>query len=83
MFVDGGAGYDADAKTRNFSAKAKKMYNYLNTAENSNEGVNMHVIARDTGMPVQDVMTAAEELLSHGTIYTTLDDETFAILDCY
>ncbi|KAI5920179.1 putative replication factor-a protein [Camillea tinctor] len=83
MFVDGGYGANADDKTRGYSAKAKKMYNHLNNSIGNNEGTNMHVIAQETGMSIQDVMAAAEELLGHGAIYTTLDDETFAILDCY
>ncbi|KAI1386419.1 replication protein A, subunit RPA32 [Hypoxylon trugodes] len=76
MFVENN---DA-AFLRGASARAKKMYNYLNQSK-SNEGTNLHVIAKDTGMTVQDVMAAAEELLGNGKIYTTLDDETFAILE--
>ncbi|KAI5868476.1 replication protein A, subunit RPA32 [Durotheca rogersii] len=85
MFVnDGyGGGENADAmRLRNASPKAKKVYEYLN-AHNSEQGVNMHIIARDIGMPVQDVMTAATELLDGGSIYTTLDDETFAVLQMF
>ncbi|KAI0844491.1 replication protein A, subunit RPA32 [Daldinia vernicosa] len=62
------------------SVKARKMYQYLNQSK-SGEGTNMHVIAKETGMTIQDVMAAAEELLGHGKIYTTLDDETFAVLE--
>ncbi|OTB08165.1 hypothetical protein M426DRAFT_317269 [Hypoxylon sp. CI-4A] len=76
MFVENN---DA-AFLRTASAKARKMYQYLNQSK-SNEGTNMHIIARDTGMPIQDVMAASEELLGNGKIYTTLDDETFAVLE--
>ncbi|KAI1776905.1 replication protein A, subunit RPA32 [Hypoxylon cercidicola] len=76
MFVENNDG----AFLKGASAKAKKMYQYLNQSEESNEGVNIHVIARNTGMSVQDVASAAEELLTQGKIYTTLDDETFAVL---
>ncbi|KAI1658024.1 replication protein A, subunit RPA32 [Daldinia decipiens] len=62
------------------SVKARKMYQYLNQSK-SGEGTHMHVIAKETGMTIQDVMAAAEELLGHGKIYTTLDDETFAVLE--
>ncbi|KAI0478944.1 replication protein A, subunit RPA32 [Xylariaceae sp. FL0804] len=90
MFVDGGGGggggggADAamDAKVRGYSGPAKKMFNYLNNAV-ANEGVNIHMIAKDLSMSVQDAMAAAEDLLSQGAIYTTMDDETFAILDGY
>lgn len=77
MFVDDGN----DARYQGYTAKARKMYDYLQRDDNPTEGVHMQVIARDAGMSIQDVMAAAEELLSHGTIYTTMDDETFAILD--
>ncbi|KAI0387859.1 replication protein A, subunit RPA32 [Hypomontagnella monticulosa] len=76
MFVENN---DA-AFLKSASFHAKKMYQYLNQSK-SNEGVNMHVIAKDTGMTIQEVMTAAEELLGSGKVYTTLDDETFALLE--
>ncbi|KAI0888989.1 replication protein A, subunit RPA32 [Annulohypoxylon maeteangense] len=76
MFVENN---DA-AFLRGATPRAKKMYQYLNQSK-SNEGVNIHIIARDTGMTVQDAMTAAEELLGNGKVYTTLDDETFALLE--
>ncbi|KAI1450298.1 replication protein A, subunit RPA32 [Annulohypoxylon stygium] len=76
MFVENN---DA-AFLRSASARARKMYQYLNQSK-SNEGTNIHIIARDTGMTVQDAMTAAEELLGNGKVYTTLDDETFALLE--
>ncbi|RYC61134.1 hypothetical protein CHU98_g5073 [Xylaria longipes] len=77
MFVDQGD----DARSRGYSAKAKRMFDYLERSGNPTEGIHMQVIARETGMTIQDVMAGAEELLSHGTIYTTMDDETYAILD--
>ncbi|KAI1174628.1 replication protein A, subunit RPA32 [Nemania sp. FL0916] len=77
MFVDDGN----DARYRGYSAKARKMYDFLQRSGNPTEGMHMQNIARDAGMSIQDVMQAAEELLNHGTIYTTMDDETFAILD--
>ncbi|TGJ81588.1 hypothetical protein E0Z10_g7180 [Xylaria hypoxylon] len=77
MFVDDGN----DSRNRGYGAKAKKMYDYLLRSGNPGEGIHMQVIAREAGMSIQDVMEGAEELQSHGTIYTTMDDETFAILD--
>ncbi|KAI1760866.1 replication protein A, subunit RPA32 [Hypoxylon sp. FL1150] len=76
MFVENNDAAFLKAATPN----AKKMYQYLNQSEESNEGVNVHIIAKDTGLSVQDALAAAEELLNHGKVYTTLDDETFAIL---
>ncbi|KAI1813206.1 replication protein A, subunit RPA32 [Poronia punctata] len=76
MFVDGGNG-----SYNSYTAKAKRMYDYLRKSGASTEGVNIHVIARESGMTVQEVMGAAEELLGYGTIYSTIDDETFGILE--
>ncbi|ORY65313.1 uncharacterized protein BCR38DRAFT_484754 [Pseudomassariella vexata] len=87
MFVDGGYGGGADGggasedKLRNISAKGKKFYHWLFNANGGNEGLNVHVISQGTGMSIQDVLAASEELISPGLIYTTVDDDTFAILD--
>ncbi|KAI2624193.1 replication protein A, subunit RPA32 [Hypoxylon sp. NC1633] len=62
------------------SPKARQVFQYLNKVP-SNEGTNLHVIASETGISVQEVMKATEELLGYGKIYTTLDDETFAVLE--
>ncbi|KAI3318334.1 replication protein A, subunit RPA32 [Xylariaceae sp. AK1471] len=78
LFVGGST---ADPKYRNYSAKARKMFEYIERAGAPTEGIHMSVIAREAGMSVQDVMAAAEELLGHGSIYTTLDDDHFAILE--
>ncbi|KAM5348175.1 hypothetical protein ACJ41O_007999 [Fusarium nematophilum] len=89
MFVDGG-GYNAQAggnvgqapnKLSQCSASAKKMFNFMNEAPGGNEGVHLHVVTNSTGLPVRDVLAGADELLSHGLIYTTVDDETWAILE--
>ncbi|KAI1327513.1 replication protein A, subunit RPA32 [Xylariaceae sp. FL0255] len=79
MFVDSGN----DAKMKSYSPKARKMYQYLLGAPGGTDGVNIHVISRETGLTIQEAMTAAEELLGYGTIYTTHDDETYAILEGY
>ncbi|KAI0406191.1 replication protein A, subunit RPA32 [Xylaria palmicola] len=77
MFVDDGN----DGRYKNYSAKARKVYDYLTRSGNPSEGVHMQIIAREAGMTIQDVMAGSDELISHGTIYTTVDEETFAILD--
>ena len=78
MFVDGGAG--SNPNLSGLSVKGRKMFNFLQGAEGGNEGVNIHVIAQSTGMSIPDVLAASEELITPGLIYTTVDDETFAIL---
>ncbi|RMZ88984.1 hypothetical protein DV736_g3775, partial [Chaetothyriales sp. CBS 134916] len=48
---------------------------------NNNEGLNVHVIASNASMNVTDVYRGVDELVQEGVIFTTLDDETYAILD--
>ncbi|KAG8422894.1 Replication factor A protein 2 [Metarhizium acridum] len=93
MFVGGGGGYGGNAnggggsgqmlsKVSGCSAAAKKMFNFMNGAPGMNEGVHLNVISSSTGLSVRDVLAASDELLGHGLIYTTVDDETWAILEC-
>jgi replication factor A2 len=87
MFVDGGYGSGGagvgggQPKTINGSASAQRMFNYMQSAPGGNEGMRVEVLASSLGMSVRDVMAAADELLSQGVIYTTVDDETWAVLD--
>ncbi|KAK4214838.1 replication factor A protein 2 [Rhypophila decipiens] len=82
MFVDGGAGSGgSSARVAACSRNAQIMYNFLNTTPGGNEGVHLNMIANGTGMSVRDVMAAADNLLENGLVYTTMDDETWAILD--
>ncbi|KAL2761152.1 hypothetical protein ACRALDRAFT_2093040, partial [Sodiomyces alcalophilus JCM 7366] len=97
MFVDGGPAYNAGAgagtgtgtgtgggkpsKLTGCGPLAQKMYNFLLNAPGGNEGVHLNVIAGSSGMSVRDVLSAADELLSQGLVYTTIDDETWAILE--
>lgn len=83
MFVDDGGNNNGsnDARYKGYSAKARRMYDFLQRSGNPSDGIHMQHISRESGMSIQDVMAAAEELLNHGTIYTTMDDETYAILD--
>ncbi|KAF7548803.1 hypothetical protein G7046_g8546 [Stylonectria norvegica] len=93
MFVDGGgynnqgnnaAGGNAaqmPSKLSGCSAHGKKIFNYMNDAAGGNEGIHLNVITNSTGMSVRDVIAGADELLGQGLIYTTVDDETWAILE--
>ncbi len=81
MFVDGGAGAGGNGPSLSgVSARARKMFNWMQGAETGNEGINIHVIAQNTGMTIPEALAASEELIQQGLIYTTVDDETFAIL---
>jgi len=91
MFVDGGAGYGntsggnnpGNSKLTGCSESAKKVYNYITNASGAggNEGQHLNIITNQTGMSVRDVLSAADELLGQGLIYTTVDDETWALLE--
>jgi len=87
MFVDGGAGAGAGAnpatsgKLSGCSTLARRMHTFMNESPGGNEGIHLNVITNSTGMSVRDVLTAADELLGLGLIYTTVDDETWAILE--
>jgi hypothetical protein len=92
MFVDGGAGYNAgpganagpgdpNSRTAGCTPESKKMFNFLLNTGGGNEGVHLNVIASGAKMTVQEVLRAADEMLGKGLVYTTIDDETWAILD--
>ncbi|KAK3318535.1 hypothetical protein B0H66DRAFT_557603 [Apodospora peruviana] len=93
MFVDGGHGgggnnamqaggaVNGPARLAQCSRNAQTMFNFLNNSPGGNEGIHLNLIASQTGLSVRDVISAADELLGQGIVYTTMDDETWAILD--
>ncbi|KAK4227857.1 replication factor A protein 2 [Podospora fimiseda] len=80
MFVDGGHVSNAN-KTANCSRLAQRLYDFLASSAEGTSGVNINEIVAGTGMSPRDVSGAADELLGQGLVYTTVDDETWAILD--
>lgn len=88
MFVDSYGGNDvgnAGAGSRSLPAKmspnARAVFNLLQSTPQNNEGLNVNIIATKLGMPVADVYKSGDELLGEGVIYTTVDDETWAVLE--
>jgi replication factor A2 len=87
MFVDGyggdtnGAGAGGKKLPANTSAIAKKVYTLLQSAPQNNEGLHVNQIATQLSMQLNDVFKAGDELLGDGLIYTTIDDETWAVLE--
>ena len=87
MFVDGGAGASAGAnpvvsgRLSGCSPLARKLFNFINETPGGNEGMHLNVLVNSAGMSVHDVETAADELVTNGLIYTTVDDHTWAILE--
>jgi replication factor A2 len=85
MFVDsngGAAGGESNAgKVTKMSAIAKKVYELLRSAPQNNEGLHVNMIAQQLHIPANDVFKAGDELLGDGVIFTTVDDETWAVLE--
>lgn len=76
LFVGG-----ASAATNRMSVAARSVYDFLRTQPQMNEGLHAQKIATDLKMPYNDVMKAADELQGFGLIFTTVDDETWAVLE--
>ena len=86
LFVaqDGGGGAAPAAGGRSMaglSAGSRKVLTFLNNSPNNNEGTNVHNIAKSLGININEVFKAGDELLGQGIIYTTVDDETWAVLE--
>ena len=65
----------------NVSVNARKVYSVLKNSPQSNEGLHVQNVAASLGLGIQEVMKAGDELLGHSLIFTTVDDNTWAILE--
>jgi replication factor A2 len=65
----------------NLTNIAKRVYQTLLNTPQSNEGLHVQSLALEMQVGVNDAQKGAEELVSHGLIYTTVDDNTWAVLD--
>ena len=74
----GGVGKKLPAK---ISAVGRKVFNLLQSAPQNNEGLHVQQISSQLSVPMNDVFKAGDELLADGLIYTTVDDETWAVLE--
>jgi hypothetical protein len=63
------------------SDTAEMVFEVLLFEPQNDEGLHVKDIAQKSGMLLNDVFKAGNVLLSEGLIYTTVDDETWAILD--
>ena len=63
------------------SPLARRLYNALKETPQSNEGLHVQMLSSQLGAGVNDVYKAAEELIGTGLIFTTVDDNTWAILE--
>ena len=57
------------------------MFNFIHNSPGGSEGLSLQQIANGTGLSSREVINASDELLGNGMIYTTIDDETWAVLD--
>ncbi|KAI9052867.1 hypothetical protein LZ554_003139 [Drepanopeziza brunnea f. sp. 'monogermtubi'] len=87
MFVDSNAGANGatGGQTKKLPPKmtsiAKRVYEVLKNSPQNNEGMHVHLIASQLGVNSNEVFKAGDELLGEGAIYTTVDDETWAVLE--
>ena len=65
----------------NISLAAKRVYQTLKESPQNNEGLHVQNIAALVRMNVPDVRKAGDELLGHSMIFTTVDDDTWALLE--
>lgn len=82
--VMGGADEYGGAQNKalaSMSLVAKKIYNLLKTEPQDDTGLHMQVIASKLNMPATEVARAGEELLGAGVIFSTMDEQTWAILE--
>ena len=63
------------------SHNARRIYRVMSDAPQMGEGLHVQNIAALAGMNVADVMKAGDEMLSHSMIFTTVDDNTWAVLE--
>lgn len=85
-YAANGAGYSnggapAGKLPATASSAARKVFECISNTPQTNEGLHMQDIAARTGMEVNDVLKAGDELQGIGVIYTTVDDHTWALLD--
>ncbi|PVI02050.1 replication protein-like protein A 32 kDa subunit [Periconia macrospinosa] len=64
-----------------YSAVTKQVYQFLRSTKQTNEGLHQQEIAARLGLDPAQVAKAGDELLSGGAIYTTVDDQTWAIME--
>ena len=63
------------------STAARRIHKVLMDTDQGMEGLHIQTIAMQTGLDIMEVQKAGDELQGLGLIYTTVDDNTWAILD--
>ncbi|KIX08545.1 uncharacterized protein Z518_03201 [Rhinocladiella mackenziei CBS 650.93] len=74
-------GSAADGILPNISPLARRILTTLKNTPQSNEGLHVQMIASQMGMPVTEVYKGTDQLLAMGIIFTTVDENTWAVLE--
>ncbi|THC87644.1 hypothetical protein EYZ11_012912 [Aspergillus tanneri] len=77
-------GVDDDAGNRALPAMtpaARRIFNLLKMEPQNNEGLHAQMIAAKLGLPMPDVVRAGDELNAAGLIFSTVDEQTWALLE--
>ncbi len=69
------------AQVASLSVESRRVYQMLKSTPQSNEGLHVQNLAVELRLSVPEVMKAGDELLQHSLIYTTIDDNTWALLE--
>lgn len=77
----GGLAAEGAPQLGNLSMGAKRVYQFLKSAPQNNEGLHIQTIAAGVRITVAEVLKGGDELLAESLIYTTVDDHTWAILE--
>jgi replication factor A2 len=83
MDIDGGMG-NGMGGGRDFtglSPGARRIFQHIEGAKQSHEGVHMQNIAQDLKMEINQVSKGGTELIDKGLIYSTVDEDTWAVLE--
>ena len=69
----------ANDNLKNVSVVARRVYQRLQQ-DQSHEGVHLDLVARELNLDYAQVKRAAEELYNESKAFTTVDDDTYAVL---
>jgi replication factor A2 len=79
--ANGVAGGNEMGSRQNMTPMARRLYTALRQTPQSNEGLHMEVLATQLHVEVNEVYNAAQELISMGLIFSTLDENTLALVE--
>ena len=64
-----------------YTRVAQRVFKHLHESPQTNEGLHQQEIAAALGIDTAEVARAGDDLLAGGLIYTTVDDQTWAVLE--